>query len=94
MLIKLDGKRLTTVEAVNTQIQEIKDRTVTIALYRGGSEISVEVAPRLVNEPNQVQLEIRDLNNLIRLHEYERTFRAALDIGAGPHSEPAAAPAL
>jgi membrane-associated protease RseP (regulator of RpoE activity) len=79
VLIKLDGKRLTTIEAVNAQVQEIKDRKVTVVLYRGGGEVSVAVAPRLVSEPSLVHVELRDLNNLIRLHAYERTYRAALD---------------
>lgn len=55
VLIKLDDKRLTTVAAVNTQIQEIKDRKVPVALYRGGREVVVEVAPRLVSDPSVMQ---------------------------------------
>ena len=50
VLVKLDGKRLTTVEAANALIQEIKDRSVPVALMRAGAEISLEVAPRLTNE--------------------------------------------
>jgi hypothetical protein len=47
VLVKLDGKRLTTVEAFNTQIQEIKDRQVTATLFRAGKETSLELTPQL-----------------------------------------------
>ena len=46
VLVKLDGKRLTTVEAINTQIQEIKDRSVPLEFLRGGKEMSLELAPQ------------------------------------------------
>lgn len=46
VLIVLDGKRLTTVEAINIQIQEIKDRAVEVRLLRSGKEMAVQVAPR------------------------------------------------
>jgi serine protease Do len=47
VLVKLDGKRLTTVDACNAQLQEIKDRKVTATVYRGGKEISLELSPQL-----------------------------------------------
>jgi membrane-associated protease RseP (regulator of RpoE activity) len=47
VLVKLDGKRLTAVDAFNAQIQEIKDRKVTATLFRGGRELSLEIAPQL-----------------------------------------------
>jgi len=47
VLALLDGRRLATVEAANAQIQEIQDRAVTVILYRGGEEVSLEVTPRL-----------------------------------------------
>jgi membrane-associated protease RseP (regulator of RpoE activity) len=50
VLIVLDGKRLTTVEAVNEQIQEIKDRTVELRLLRSGKESSLQIAPRKTQE--------------------------------------------
>lgn len=46
VLVKLDGKRLTMVEAINAQIQEIKDRGVSLEFLRGGKEMSVELAPQ------------------------------------------------
>jgi hypothetical protein len=46
-LVKLDGKRLTTVEACNAQIQDVKDRKVAAVFYRGGKELSEEIAPQL-----------------------------------------------
>lgn len=51
VLIKLDGKRLSTVENINALIQEIKDRQVLLAFVRGGEEMSCEVTPRLSSEP-------------------------------------------
>jgi membrane-associated protease RseP (regulator of RpoE activity) len=47
VLVKLEGKRLTTVEAFNSQIQEFKDRQVVATLLRGGKEMSVELKPQL-----------------------------------------------
>ncbi len=47
VLTQLDGKRLTTVEACNSQIQEIKDRKLTATFVRGGKESSVELSPQL-----------------------------------------------
>ena len=47
VLVKLDGKRLTTVEACNAQIQEVKDRKVAAVYFRGGKGVSVEIAPQL-----------------------------------------------
>jgi hypothetical protein len=47
VLVKLEGKRLTTVEAFNSQIQEFKDRQIIATLLRGGKEISVVLKPQL-----------------------------------------------
>lgn len=47
VLVKLDGKRLTSVEEVNTQIQELKEREVALILYRAGQEVAVRVAAKL-----------------------------------------------
>jgi len=46
VLIVLDGKRLTKVEAINAQIQEIKDRLVELRLLRGGEERVLQITPR------------------------------------------------
>ncbi len=80
VLIKLDGKRLTTVDAVNSQIQEIKDRKVTVALFRGGSEVSIEVAPRLVKQPSHRHLVLGRLDEMVRLHDAEVAQRLALNV--------------
>jgi predicted metalloprotease with PDZ domain len=69
VLVKLDGKRLTTVEAVNAQIQEIKERKVAVALFRGGSEIEVEVTPRLTTEPSYRTFVTSQLGDMIRWHD-------------------------
>jgi membrane-associated protease RseP (regulator of RpoE activity) len=47
VLTQLDGKRLTTVEDCNAQIQEIKDRKVSLTVVRSGKESSIELAPQL-----------------------------------------------
>ena len=69
VLTKLDGKRLTAVEAVNGQIQEIKDRAVPIALYRAGSELTVTVTPRLTDEKPYKLSVVTSLDGLIRIRE-------------------------
>src|SRR5262249_55244017 len=50
LLIMLDGKRLTTVEAINQQIQEIKEKSVELRLLRGGKEMTLQIAPRKQQE--------------------------------------------
>jgi len=69
VLVKLDGKRLSTVDAANAQIQEIKDRSVSLALVRAGSEITLEVAPRMTTESSGKELMLRSL--VERLHGRE-----------------------
>jgi predicted metalloprotease with PDZ domain len=50
VLTMLDGKRLTTVDAINAQIQEIKDKPVELRLLRGGKEMTLRIAPRKTQE--------------------------------------------
>jgi hypothetical protein len=50
VLVMLDGKRLTTVEAINAQIQDIKEKQVELRLLRGGKEMTVQIAPRKTQE--------------------------------------------
>ena len=50
VLTKLDGKRLTTVESANTQIQEVQERTVTVDFLRRGGEMLAEITPQLSSE--------------------------------------------
>jgi hypothetical protein len=45
VLIVLDGRRLSTVEAATAQIQEINDREVELRLLRGGQEKTLRVTP-------------------------------------------------
>lgn len=45
VMIELDGVRLTTVDATNSQIQAIMDRTVELRLFRGGQEVKCQVQP-------------------------------------------------
>jgi membrane-associated protease RseP (regulator of RpoE activity) len=47
VLTKLDGKRLSSVEKINAQVQELKDRAATLAFIRGGQEKTCEVAAQL-----------------------------------------------
>lgn len=51
VLTMLDGKRLTSVEAINAQIQEIQDRAVEVRLLRGGKETMAQITPRKSTEP-------------------------------------------
>ncbi|HUE75128.1 MAG TPA: PDZ domain-containing protein [Pirellulaceae bacterium] len=46
VLVILDGKRLSTVDAVNAQIQEIQEREVELKLLRGGKELLLKIAPQ------------------------------------------------
>jgi hypothetical protein len=46
VLVMLDGKRLATVDAINAQIQEIKDKPVELRLVRGGKELTLRITPR------------------------------------------------
>jgi C-terminal processing protease CtpA/Prc len=78
VLIKLDGKRLTTVDAINTQVQEIKDRKVSLSLFRGGSEVALELAPRLTSEPDGRYWVAHELQDLI-LHEAGRQAGVAFE---------------
>jgi len=50
VLTVLDGKRLTTVEAINAQIQEVKDKSVELRLLRGGKEMTIQIAARRTQE--------------------------------------------
>ena len=51
ILIEFDGEWLTTVGALNEQVQQIKDREVAVRLLRNGRDVIVEVAPQLRSEP-------------------------------------------
>jgi len=51
VLVELDSKRLTTVDAINAQIQEIKDKTVLLKLLRSGQEVTCQIAPKKGSEP-------------------------------------------
>lgn len=45
VLVELDGKRLTSVQEITNQIQEIKARKVNLELIRGGKQQAIEVTP-------------------------------------------------
>lgn len=50
VLVVLDGKRLTTVEAINAQVQELKDKSVELRLLRGGKDVTLPIAARKSQE--------------------------------------------
>ena len=50
VLTMLDGTRLTTVEAINAQIQALKDKEVELRLLRSGKELSISITPRKTEE--------------------------------------------
>jgi len=87
VLVKLDGKRLTTVEAINTQVQEIKDRKVPVALFRAGSEIVVEVTPRLTTEPGYRHLVTSQLGEMIRWHDAARNLMTVAELSQANPAE-------
>jgi len=67
VLTKLDGKRLTAIEAATAHIQEIKDRAVPVALYRAGVEQVLTVTPQLTDENSYRLSVVRHFNDLARV---------------------------
>jgi len=70
VLIVLDGKRLTTVDAANAQIQEIKDKSVELRLLRGAKDVTIQIAPRKSQEAafTDKSLTYWDVKNCQRCH--------------------------
>ena len=79
VLTLLDGKRLTTVDAINSQVQSIKDRKVAVVFFRGGQEMSLELAPKLgtasvtarlsgINYENSFFQQLHDSNKVVWTH--------------------------
>ncbi len=66
VLTELDGKRLTSVDAVNAQIQEIQEKTVVLKLLRNGQEVTCQIAPKKGNEVAQF------LNEIVLVDEQAR----------------------
>ncbi|MGI8982707.1 MAG: PDZ domain-containing protein [Pirellulaceae bacterium] len=56
VLTELDGKRLTSVDGVNAQIQEIQDKTVVLKLLRSGQEVTCQIAPKKSSERERLFL--------------------------------------
>ena len=50
LLIEMDGKRLSSVEAVNAQIQEKQEKTVLLKLLRSGQEVTCQITPQKSSE--------------------------------------------
>jgi len=50
VLTKLDDRRLSTVENLDAQVQEVKDRSVRLDFLRSGQEMSCELAPQMSND--------------------------------------------
>jgi len=72
VLTKLDGKRLTTVEKINAQIQELKDRPASLAFLRGGEEKTCEVAAQLSEPVAERGMMSRTVTlELLALHELD-----------------------
>jgi serine protease Do len=94
VLTKLDGRRLTKIEAVNAQIQEIKDRKVTLTFFRGGSETTCEVTPKLVSEPNYRIAIVSEIDNLVRLQQAAPGIRYLLEAQAGGEAKVAIRPSV
>lgn len=82
VLVELDGKPLTSVDAINAQIQEIKEKTVLLKLLRSGQEVTCQIAPKksddvatflneiiLVDEQARHPTTVRWLGELVRDRE-------------------------
>ncbi len=80
VLTKLEGKRLTKIDAVNTQIQEIKERKVSVAFFRGGTEMTGDVTPRLASEPGLRLSLVGELDGLILTQAAEHAVRFVLEV--------------
>jgi len=91
VLTKLDGKRLTKIEAVNTQIQEIKDRKVSVAFFRAGNEMTCEVTPKLTSESGFRFSFVGDLEGLIRLQDADHARSFVLGLQPDGQAKAAAA---
>ena len=50
VLVKLDNQRLTSVEKLNSMLQQIKDRKLSVVLIRGGQEITRDLTPQLSSD--------------------------------------------
>ena len=89
VLTVLDGKRLTTVEAVNAQIQEIKERSVELRLLRGGREVAVQVAPRKSQEAAFAESVVTywDTKNCQRCHSNPWTHEAHRGMALRLHAD-------
>ena len=61
VLIKLDGKRLSTVESINAQIQEIGVRQVSLDYLRAGEERTCDVTPQLSQEAALTHIKLWNL---------------------------------
>ncbi|MEX2558853.1 MAG: PDZ domain-containing protein [Pirellulales bacterium] len=88
VLIKLDGKRLSTVENINALIQEIKDRHVLLVFVRGGEEMLCEVTPQLSSEP-AAGLILKNYNQLLEPVVVQDQLRLIYQPWAGLQNKPA-----
>jgi membrane-associated protease RseP (regulator of RpoE activity) len=84
VLTELDGKRLTSVDAVNAQIQEIKDKTVVLKLLRSGQEVTCQVAPKKSSEPAPSHIHEVLLQDQTNHPAIVRWFDARTDKEEGP----------
>jgi C-terminal processing protease CtpA/Prc len=84
VLTELDGKRLTSVDAANAQIQEIKDKTVVLKLLRSGQEVTCQIAPKKSSEPMHTFLESVVLDDRTQHRALVRWFNAGTGKVEGP----------
>jgi membrane-associated protease RseP (regulator of RpoE activity) len=82
VLIKLDNKRLSTVEKVNEQIQESKDRQVTLVFLRAGQEKSCELTPQLSRETT-AEFVVEELDSL---HGLKKLLLRGRNLAAQPNT--------
>ena len=84
LLTELDGKRLTSVDAVNAQIQEIKDKTVVLKLLRSGQEVTCQIAPKKSSESTDAFFHEVLLQDQTHYPALVRWFDARTGQAAGP----------
>jgi hypothetical protein len=63
VLIKLDGKRLSTVDNINAQIQEIGERQVALDYIRAGEERTCDVTPKFSQEAALTRIKLWNLRD-------------------------------
>jgi C-terminal processing protease CtpA/Prc len=87
VLTELDGKRLTSVDAINSQIQEIKEKSVLLKLLRSGQDVTCQIAPKKSDDL------VTFLNEIVLVDEQARHPTTVRWLTRGAEAAPTAADA-